>query len=98
MTKKYFTVFKDSNYFEFYIEPKNSKSNYWFQTIILKRKYKSHKNYILKYLNKKGISCRPAWSTLHKLSFCKNLPRMNLSVTEDLHDRIINIPSSPNLV
>ena len=41
---------------------------------------------------------RPAWKPLHYLKHLKNFPKMNLDVCEDLYSRIINLPSSPNLI
>ena len=56
------------------------------------------KNDILKILNKNKIMTRPAWKPLHTLNHLKKFPRMNLDNCEDLYSRIINIPSSPNIV
>lgn len=98
LANKYYEVFKENEFFDFYLEPKNSQSNYWFQTIILKKRYQKYKNSILNNLNMNGIKCRPAWNTLHLLKPFKNCPKMNLDTTSDLYSRIINIPSSPNLL
>ena len=51
-------------------------------------------NFILKHLNNNGYSCRPAWSLIHKLEIYKKSPKMKLKITEDIYDKIINIPSS----
>ena len=45
-----------------------------------------------------GISVRPVWKPLHKLSMYENSPASPLHVTNKLSERIINIPSSAGLV
>ncbi len=97
LNKKYNKVFSDNQYVEIFNEPPNSKSNYWFQNILIKKKYKIYKDSIIEYLNNNGIQCRPAWSLVHKLEYCKKFPRMNLSKTKELYERIISIPSNPEL-
>ena len=92
--KKYFKEFKNNNFANIYEEPKFSKSNYWLQTLLLNENSKNYKNLILELLNKSGYSCRPAWSLIHKLKIYKNSPKMKLNITEDIYEKIINIPSS----
>jgi perosamine synthetase len=41
---------------------------------------------------------RPAWTPMHLLPMYTDYPRMDLSVTENLAQRIINLPGSVNLV
>ncbi len=79
-------------------EPKNSVSNYWLNTIVLKKKYKSYKNTIIKSLIKNKFYCRPLWQPLHSLPQFKKYPKDNLNVTNDLYERCINLPSSINLL
>ena len=45
-----------------------------------------------------GISTRPVWKPLHKLSMYENSPASSLPITNNLSERIINIPSSAGLV
>ena len=45
-----------------------------------------------------GLETRPIWCLLHKLKPFKNCQKMNLKISEDLEKRIINIPSSSQLV
>jgi perosamine synthetase len=88
----------DLNFIKVFQEPKNAKSNYWLQTLLIDKKNKKLKNEIIKVLNKNQIMARPAWKLLHTLKHLKRFPRMKLDVSQDLYSRIINIPSSPNLV
>ena len=96
--KVYEKNFKDLNFIRVFKEPKNAKSNYWLNTLLINKKEKILKNDILKILNKNKIMTRPAWKPLHTLNHLKKFPRMNLDNCEDLYSRIINIPSSPNIV
>ena len=48
-------------------------------------------------MGKKGYEVRPVWRLIHTLKPYKNMPKMNLSNSIDLHRRIINIPSSADL-
>ena len=48
--------------------------------------------------NENGLMTRPAWILMHRLKQFSNNPRMNLSCSESIADRLINIPSSSNLI
>jgi len=41
---------------------------------------------------------RPVWRPLHKSKYLKNMPKMRLETTLNLENRIINLPSSPNIL
>ena len=75
-------------------EPKNSKSNYWLNTIILKFNSMKKRDFIIQTLNDNGVQARPCWKLLHKLKHFYNCPRMDLSNAEKLEMNIINLPSS----
>lgn len=79
-------------------EPKNCKSNYWLQTLILSEDFQSARDSILKVTNDNGIMTRPCWRLLHTLSPFQNCPKMELPIALSLEQRLINIPSSPSLV
>lgn len=92
--KIYEKNFKNNKYVDLFSEPSSSKSNYWFQTIIIKNEYSAYKEKILEDLNFKKIQSRPAWSLVHKLDKYKKYPKMDLRESVNLHNRIINIPSN----
>jgi perosamine synthetase len=79
-------------------ETQGCKSNYWLQTLILDESHKQHRNKILEQALAKGLMCRPAWRPLHTLLPYENCPRSPLPVAINLHERIVNIPSSAGLV
>ncbi len=93
----YLKNFVGSKNFEIFKEPKFSKSNYWLQTLLLKKSSLKNRDRLIKIMNKKGFSVRPVWKPLHKLKHLKSCPKMNLNITEDLEGRIINLPSSAYL-
>tara|TARA_B100001175_G_scaffold317563_1_gene334977 strand:+ start:896 stop:2083 length:1188 start_codon:yes stop_codon:yes gene_type:complete len=95
---KYKNQFNNSEYFDLVKEPKNNRSNYWLQNIKLKKNIKKFKNHLIEITNKKGYQTRPAWKLLHQLNHFKKCPKDDLKVSIDLFDRIISIPSSPNLI
>jgi perosamine synthetase len=91
LAKKYQSFFKDSE-FVFFKEPKNSKSNYWLNSIILKNKL--IRDQFLKKTNSNGIMTRPIWTLMNKLPMFKNVQCSDLKNSNWLFDRVINIPSS----
>tara|TARA_B100001093_G_scaffold520336_1_gene614814 strand:+ start:4544 stop:5758 length:1215 start_codon:yes stop_codon:yes gene_type:complete len=93
----YKNKFSKNEYFELFAEPKNCKSNYWLQTIIINKNLKKLKDKIINLANKKNIMIRPVWKPVNKLKYLKDFPKMNLDTTNDLENRIINIPSGPSL-
>lgn len=76
-------------------EPVNCSSNYWLQTLLLDEHI--NRDELLHYLNENGIQSRPIWQPLHSLSIYSQSPRSDLSTTNSLYKRVINIPSSPCL-
>ncbi len=89
--------FSNNEYVDLFKEPKNCKSNYWFQTIILKNKHVSKKNIIIKNLNNHGLQCRPAWKILPELNHLRRFPKMNLINAKKIYSAVINIPSNITL-
>ncbi|QDQ01372.1 LegC family aminotransferase [Lysinibacillus fusiformis] len=74
-------------------EPVNSTSNYWLQTLILNDSLE--RDAVLEFLNDNGVMSRPIWTPMHKLKPYRECPRADLSTTERLDKKIINIPSTP---
>ena len=91
LADKYETFFKSSDYI-FFKEPEECKSNYWLNTIILKDK--GQRDEFLKSTNSNGIMTRPVWTLMNKLQMFKDAQCDDLSNSEWLGDRVVNIPSS----
>lgn len=79
-------------------EHEECRSNYWLQALLLNDNHAGMRDSIMKASNDNGLMARPAWTPLHLLSPYAVSPRMELPVTNSLEKRIINIPSSPQLV
>jgi perosamine synthetase len=78
-------------------EPSFAKSNYWLNVLLLDDDYKQYRDAILEATNSNGIMTRPAWILMHKLPMFTSCPHMDLTVAENIVERLINIPSSVNL-
>ena len=79
-------------------EPEQCQSNYWLQTLVLDAAHAPQRDAILQATNAAGFQTRPAWKLLHQLAPFKDCPTMNLEGAQSLAQRLINIPSSTNLV
>ncbi|MFC1537157.1 LegC family aminotransferase, partial [Pseudomonadota bacterium] len=79
-------------------QPEQCKSNYWLQTLLLDIEQANQRDLILKATNDAGFMTRPAWVLMHELQPFKDCPRMELASAQSLSQRLINIPSSSNLV
>ena len=94
LAKKYQAFFKDTE-FIFFKEPKNSKSNYWLNSIILKNK--KNKDQFLEETNSNAIMTRPIWILMNRLPMFKNAQYSDLKNSKWLFERVVNIPSSVKL-
>lgn len=74
-------------------EPENTRSNYWLQTILLDEQI--NRDEVLSFLNEQGVMSRPIWTPMHHLAIYQNCPKSDLTVTEQLNRRVVNIPSTP---
>lgn len=92
--KKFYHLLKGEDKLKLLNEPKNSLSNFWLQTLIIKNPSTKIRDKFLRIFHKNKILARPIWTPLHKLKFLKNYPKMNLKNTEKIQIMIINIPSS----
>ncbi len=96
--RKLATIYK--NFFEktdynFFKEPKKSRSNYWLNVILLKNK--KERDEFLNISNKKNVMTRPLWNLVNELEMFKNCLGKNLKNSKYLEERIVNIPSSVKL-
>lgn len=95
--KKYEEAFAKIEGIKLFAETNNCQSNYWLQTLILDESQANQRDLILQITNKDEIMTRPAWELVNTLPPYLNTPKMDLTTSESLMKRIINIPSSPNL-
>jgi perosamine synthetase len=79
-------------------EPNLCQSNYWLQTLLLNDDNTQIRDSILNEANQEGLMIRPAWELLSSMNAYIASPTMDLTQSESLVKRIINLPSSPGLV
>jgi len=80
------------NYFEVFEEIKESKSNYWFQLLIIKKKNNTNK--LLKFLKNNNIECQRAWQINSKFNYLKKFPKMRSLKSKNFSKSIICLPSN----
>lgn len=94
LAKRYQKLFDKIEGVKLFTEPSFGTSNYWLQTILIDSK-KHNRDIILERLNDEGTMTRPVWTPLHQLTPYSNCPKSDLSITDELNKRVINIPSTP---
>ena len=94
LADRYEAFFKSINC-NFFKEPKDSKSNYWLNCIILKDKKEKIK--FLEETNANGIMTRPIWKLMNKLPMFKDTQCDDLKNSKWLDERVVNIPSSATI-
>lgn len=90
--EKYKAYFAKKTDIEFFCEPKDCKSNYWLNVLILKDK-KAQLEF-LDYTNDHGIQTRPIWRLMNRLPMFKDCQTDSLKNTFWFEYRVVNIPSS----
>ena len=90
---RYLEIFKDVEGVKVFKEPKYAQSNYWLNALVLDIGYEQMRDELLQVTNDAGIMTRPIWTLMSKLEMFKKCPKMDLSVSESLEMRIVNIPS-----
>lgn len=78
----------------FYREREGTEANYWLNAVVLDRADIATRDAVLEATNAAGFMVRPIWTAMHRLPIYASVPRDDLSVTEDLEARVINLPSS----
>ncbi len=91
LAQKYKEFFS-KNEIRFIEEPKDSKSNYWLQAILLKDK--KQRDEFLEFTNKNGVMSRPIWRLMNELEMFKDSQCDDLKNAKYLEERVVNIPSS----
>lgn len=98
LTERYLAAFHDVPGVTLFTEPAGTRANYWLQTLVLAPDAASQRDAILAATNAGGQMTRPVWNLLNTLPMYTGCPSMATPVAADLAQRIINIPSSPQLV
>ena len=89
--KLFFGEFKSVD-INFVVEPINSKSNYWLNSILLRTK--EERDEFLRYSNENGVMTRPVWTLMNKLPMFSDAQCGDLKIAVYIEDRLVNLPSS----
>lgn len=92
LASRYENFFITQDEIEFIKEPKNSKSNYWLQSVIVKDL--ENRDEFLEFTNKNGVMTRPIWKLMNELEMFKDAQCSSLNNAKYLEQRVINISSS----
>lgn len=93
LTEKYVNMVQSLDGVTLFQEPENTKGNYWLQTLVLDQT--QNRDNVLYFLNENGVMSRPIWTPMDELEPYKKMPKADLTVTKQLKNTLINIPSTP---
>jgi len=91
LARNYADFYADSDV-GFISEAEDCFSNYWLNAVCLKNR--DERDAFLAYTNEQGVMTRPIWHLMNKLEMYKDSMTGDLTHSEWLEDRIVNIPSS----
>ena len=91
LAKQYYSFFKSSE-FKFVIEPEYAKSNYWLNAVICPDE--EARDVLLKTTSELNVMTRPVWKLMSRLPMFESSLRGELTQSEFLEKRLVNLPSS----
>lgn len=98
LAQRYALAFADLAEASLFMERPGTTANYWLQTLILDASVADQRDAVLANTNDAGLMTRPVWELLSHLPMYRECPSMEVPVALDLARRIVNLPSSPQLV
>lgn len=93
--KAYEEFFQNIPDIDFFVEPENTRSNYWLNVVILKDRDAQQE--FLQFTNDNGVMTRPIWELMTRLPLFEHCENDGLKNTIWFADRVVNIPSSVNI-
>ena len=95
----YKNVFSDLEGVEIISKSKNTQSNYWLITLRLNcEKFRDVRDQLLDKAHNCGLLLRPSWKLISELPMYRDSEKGVLKEAEDQSFRLINLPSSPQLL
>ncbi len=91
LAKKY-QEWGDEHGLKFVQEPVNTRSNYWLNVAVTQDK--QQRDAMLEITNNNNVMTRPIWIPMHKLAINQDCQKGDLTNTEWLYERLVNVPSS----
>lgn len=102
LTERYGAAVEGLEGVELVAEPDDCRSNHWLVTLRFtaaeKREAEQQRLELLESAHAAGLLLRPVWNLLHQLPMYVAAPRGPLPVAEDQAQRLVNLPSSPQLL
>ena len=102
LAERYAQAFSGVKGVELVPEPQGCRSNHWLVTLRFTAgdpaEAQAQRHNLLEVAHAAGILLRPVWHLLHLLPMYADAPRGPLSVAEDQAVRLLNLPSSPQLL
>ncbi|WP_395303216.1 LegC family aminotransferase [Pectobacterium polonicum] len=92
LAQRYESFFNGSE-FSFVKEPEYAKSNYWLNAVLCENK--DARDEFLVQMNESKVMARPIWKLMHRLPMYVGAMRDDLSYSEKIESRLVNLPSSP---
>lgn len=87
---------------EFVTPTEKTSSNHWLNCLRFLDKQpdcaQRRRLEVLERAHAQGILLRPVWNLLHELPMYVDMPRANLPTAKDQASRLLNLPSSPQLI
>ena len=92
LSNLYYNFLKSNDNIKLAREVEHGKANYWLNAVILGNR--ENRDEFLEQTNSQGIMTRPIWELMNRLEMFENSPKSDLSNSEWLADRVVNITSS----
>ncbi len=102
IAQHYAEAFADLEGVELVLEPADCRSNQWLVSLRFTADDPSiahaERQQVLDFAHARGLLIRPIWTPLHLLPMYKHCPSGSLSFAENQAHRLLNLPSSPQLL
>jgi dTDP-4-amino-4,6-dideoxygalactose transaminase len=102
LAQRYAAAFAGAQGVELVAEPPGCRSNHWLVSLRFTTtdpaEAEAQRLVVLEAAHAEGLLLRPVWQLLHQLPMYAQAPRGPLPVAEDQAPRLLNLPSSPQLL
>lgn len=85
----------DEHGIQFVKEPVNSVANYWLNVVLTKNR--EQRDELLQQTHNMKVMTRPVWKPMHQLKINQDCYAVDMTNTEFLSNRLVNVPSSVRL-
>jgi len=102
LAERYAAAFENLPSVDLVAEPEGCRSNHWLVTLRFLSDdpalAEAERLQVLEEAHAQGLLLRPVWRLLHQLPMYAQAPRGELTMAEDQACRLLNLPSSPQLL